>query len=138
MSDTVKLFVYGTLQPKGHLHKIVEPIIEKSIGATLHNYALYKHPLGFYPEITKDPSRIVKGTLLIISTYNENFIDLMVMELEAGYALQIVNVRTEHGIVMPALCFVSAEKPKGFLIESGDWLRYAKMNSNREEQNWVD
>jgi len=129
MADTVKLFTYGTLQPRGSLNKFIRSITEKSIPATLHNYALYKHPVGFHPEITKDPTRLVQGTLLIISTYNETFIDLVVMELEAGYALQIVDIRTEHGIVMPALTFVAANKPKGFLIESGNWFEYERLNT---------
>lgn len=129
MSDTVKLFVYGTLRQGGSLHRIVKSIVVKSSLATLHNFALYKHPSGFFPQITKDMNRKVLGDLLVVSTYTEQFIDMMVMELQAGYSLQEVDVRTEHGIVMPALTFVAVQQPKGFLIESGDWLRYASLNA---------
>ncbi len=128
MKRMAKLFVYGTLQPKGSLHSMIRTIAQNYEPATLNNYALYKHPFGLYPEITKDPFRKVKGTLMDVQTNTEDFIEVLTMEVFAGYSVEVLEVRTEHGLLINALTFVATKEPKGILIESGDWLRYEKSS----------
>ena len=126
MKRMAKMFVYGTLQPKGSLHSMIRTVAQNYEPATLHNYALYKHPLGLYPEITKDLNRKVKGTLMDVQTNTEDFLEVLMMEVFAGYSVEVLEVRTEHGLLINALTFVASKEPKGFLIESGDWLEYEK------------
>jgi gamma-glutamylcyclotransferase (GGCT)/AIG2-like uncharacterized protein YtfP len=126
MKLMTKLFVYGTLQPKGSLHSMLKTVTESYEPATLNNYALYKPPLGLYPEVTKDVNRKVKGCLMNVQTNTENFVEVLMMELFAGYNAEVLEVRTEHGLLINALTFVANRTPKGFLIESGDWLAYEK------------
>lgn len=126
MKRVAKMFVYGTLQPKGSLHSMIRTIGENYEPAVLHNYALYKHPLGLYPEITKDLNRKVKGTLCDVRTNTEDFLEVLMMELFAGYSVEVLEVRTNHGLLVNALTFVANKTPKGFIIESGDWLEYEK------------
>ena len=126
MKRMAKVFVYGTLQPKGSLHSMIRTVAENYEPATLNNYALYKHPFGLYPEITKDLNRKVKGTLMDVQTNTEDFLEVLMMEVFAGYSVQILEVRTNHGLLINALTFVASKEPKGFLIESGDWLKYEK------------
>jgi len=121
-----KLFVYGTLQPKGSLHSMIRTVAQNYEPATLNNYALYKHPFGLYPEITKDLNRKVKGTLMDVQTNTEDFLEVLMMEVFAGYSVEVLEVRTQHGLLINALTFVASKEPKGFLIESGDWLQYEK------------
>lgn len=121
-----KVFVYGTLQPKGSLHSMLRTVTENYEPATLNNYALYKHPFGLYPEITKDLNRKVKGTLMDVQTNTEDFLEVLMMEVFAGYSVEVLEVRTNHGLLINALTFVASKEPKGFLIESGDWLQYEK------------
>ena len=126
MKRMAKLFVYGTLQPKGSLHSMLRTVTENYEPATLNNYALYKHPFGLYPEITKDLNRKVKGTLMDVQTNTEDFLEVLMMEVFAGYSVEVLEVRTNHGLLINALTFVASKEPKGFLIESGDWLQYEK------------
>ena len=126
MKRMAKLFVYGTLQPKGSLHSMLRTVTENYEPATLNNYALYKHPLGLYPEITKDLNRKVKGTLMDVQTNTEDFLEVLMMEVFAGYSVEVLEVRTQHGLLINALTFVASKEPKGFLIESGDWFQYEK------------
>lgn len=126
MRRMAKMFVYGTLQPKGSLHSMIRTVAQNYEPAVLNNYALYKHPLGLYPEITKDLNRKVKGTLMDVQTNTEDFIEVLMMELFAGYDVEVLEVRTQHGLLVNALTFVASNEPKGFLIESGDWLEYEK------------
>jgi len=121
-----KLFVYGTLQPKGSLHSMIRTVAQNYEPATLNNYALYKHPFGLYPEITKDLNRKVKGTLMDVQTNTEDFLEVLMMEVFAGYSVEVLEVRSQHGLLINALTFVASKEPKGFLIESGDWLQYEK------------
>ncbi len=126
MKRMAKLFVYGTLQPKGSLHSMIRTVAQNYEPATLNNYALYKHPFGLYPEITKDLNRKVKGTLMDVQTNTEDFLEVLMMEVFAGYSVEVLEVRTQHGLLINALTFVASKEPKGFLIESGDWLQYEK------------
>ena len=126
MKRMAKLFVYGTLQPKGSLHSMLRTVTENYESAILNNYALYKHPLGLYPEITKDLNRKVKGTLMDVQTNTEDFLEVLMMEVFAGYSVEVLEVRTQHGLLINALTFVASKEPKGFLIESGDWFQYEK------------
>jgi gamma-glutamylcyclotransferase (GGCT)/AIG2-like uncharacterized protein YtfP len=126
MKRMAKVFVYGTLQPKGSLHSMLRTVTENYEPATLNNYALYKHPFGLYPEITKDLNRKVKGTLMDVQTNTEDFLEVLMMEVFAGYSVEVLEVRTNHGLLINALTFVASKEPKGFLIESGDWLQYEK------------
>jgi len=126
MKRMAKLFVYGTLQPKGSLHSMLRTVTHNHEPATLGNYALYKHPLGSYPEITKDLNRKVKGTLMFVQTNTDEFLEVLMMEVFAGYNVEVLEVRTRHGLLIKALTFVAKDSPKGFFIESGDWLEYEK------------
>ena len=126
MKRMAKLFVYGTLQPKGSLHSMLQTVTNNYEPATLNNYALYKHPLGLYPEISKDLNRKVKGSLMDVQTNTDDFLDVLMMEVFAGYNAEVLEVRTRHGLLIKALTFVAKDLPKGFLIESGDWLEYEK------------
>lgn len=120
----LKVFVYGTLQPSGRLYDLIEPAVTNFESATLNNFAIYKSPYGLYPEAVKSVGRKVQGTLLLIDGRHRAFYDTMLMELEAGYSLQVVEVRTHHGIVLSALSFILANEPRGFMIEGGNWLEY--------------
>lgn len=126
MKRIAKMFVYGTLQPKGSLHSMIRTVTENYEPATLNNYALYKHPLGLYPEIAKDLNRKVKGTLMDVQTNTEDFLEVLMMEVFAGYNAEVLEVSTRHGLVIQSLTFVASQDPKGFIIESGDWLEYEK------------
>ena len=126
MKRMAKLFVYGTLQTKGSLHSMLQTVTNNYEPATLNNYALYKHPLGLYPEISKDLNRKVKGSLMDVQTNTDDFLDVLMMEVFAGYNAEVLEVRTRHGLLIKALTFVAKDLPKGFLIESGDWLEYEK------------
>lgn len=126
MKRMAKMFVYGTLQPQGSLHSMIRTCTENYEPAVLNSYALHKHPLGLYPEICKDLNRKVKGTLMDVQTNTEDFLEVLMMEVFAGYNIEVLEVRTRHGLLIQSLTFVSSKQPEGFIIESGDWLEYEK------------
>ena len=61
-----------------------------------------------------------------VQTNTEDFLEVLMMEVFAGYKAEVLEVRTRHGLLINALTFVAKDIPKGFLIESGDWLEYEK------------
>jgi gamma-glutamylcyclotransferase (GGCT)/AIG2-like uncharacterized protein YtfP len=125
------LFVYGTLQRAGQLYELIQPAVKSVEPVTLNNYALHKSLYGHYPLVLKDIDRKVKGELFVVDANHPRFNETMMMELKAGYSLKFLEVRTPHGILINALVFVGESQDASFLIEDGDWLKYAESLKTR-------
>jgi gamma-glutamylcyclotransferase (GGCT)/AIG2-like uncharacterized protein YtfP len=125
-----KLFVYGTLQRAGYLYDLISPAVQDVEPATLSNFGLYKNIYGNYPVVIKENNRKVKGELFTVDLNNPRFIETMMMELKAGYSLEILETRTPHGLLIRALTFVGNPDDAQFLIEDGDWLKYQEKTLN--------
>ena len=125
-----KMFSYGTLQRAGSLYDLIQPAVLSVELATLKHYGLYKSPFGMYPEAFPLEGRSIKGELLSIDANHPRFIETMMMELKAGYNLELNEVVTPHGLRIIALVFISHFPPTGYLIEDGNWLKHAESLQN--------
>ena len=117
--------------PGKYLLKLIYPAVIYVQPATLNNYALHKNIYGSYPLVLKDLNRKVKGELFSVNANHPRFIEVMMMEIKAGYSLQQLEIRTPHGILINALVFVGDSLDAGYLIEDGDWLKHAETLQNR-------
>lgn len=125
------LFVYGSLQRAGQLYDLIEPAVLSVEPAMLDGYGLYKSKFGYYPEASRLEGHSIKGELFSIDANHPRFIETMMMELKAGYNLEINEVRTPHGLLINAMTFIFAYEPTGYLIEDGNWLKHAQTLQNR-------
>lgn len=132
----VNLFVYGTLQRAGYLYELIYPAVINVQPATLNNYALHKNTFGDYPLVLKDVDRKVKGELFSVDANHPRFIEVMMMEIKAGYSLQMLELRTPHGLLINALVFVGDSRDAGYLIEDGDWLKHVESRQNRSIRDY--
>lgn len=124
-----KVFFYGTLQTEGSLYDLIFPAVKMCDPARLTHHAIWKSPYGLYPEAYPCKDREVKGTLFEIDITTPHWREVMLMELRAGYKLQYEQVLTPHGLLIPALTFIAKDEPRGFMIESGDFLAYCRSLS---------
>lgn len=120
----VKMFTYGTLQRAGSLYEIIRPAVLSVEPAFLDGYGIYRSRWGMYPEAFPLKGHSVKGELFDIDGNGLTFIETVMMEVRAGYKLEINKVRTPHGLLIDALTFIYREQPTGYLIESGNWLEH--------------
>lgn len=80
----MKLFVYGTLKRGFGLHTFIRDDWTRIGRATLHNYKMYKSPVGSFPIIMESEDGVVKGELyetddvdaLAVTDYVEGFPEL--------------------------------------------------------------
>lgn len=126
----VRLFSYGTLQRAGSLYELIYPAVMNVEPATLKDYGLYKSLFGMYPEAYPLEGHSVKGELFTVDANNPRFIETTMMELKAGYKLELNEVTTPHGLQIVALTFISCYEPNGYLIEDGNWLKHAEWLQN--------
>ena len=125
------LFVYGSLQRAGQLYDLICPAVKSVEPAVLEGYGLYKSKFGFYPEASPLEGHSIKGELFSIDANHPRFIETMMMELRAGYKLELNEVVTPHGFLITAMTFIFGYEPTGYLIENGNWLKHAESLQNR-------
>ena len=125
------LFVYGSLQRAGQLYDLIEPAVLSVEPAMLDGYGLYKSKFGYYPEACLLEGHSIKGELFSIDANHPRFIETMMMELKAGYNLELNEVVTPNGFLIRAMTFIYREQPTGYLIEDGNWLKHAQTLQNR-------
>jgi gamma-glutamylcyclotransferase (GGCT)/AIG2-like uncharacterized protein YtfP len=126
----VKMFSYGTLQREGSLYEIIRPAVLSAEPAVLEGYGLYRSRWGIYPEAFPLKGHSIKGTLFEVDANGLTFIETVMMEIRAGYKLEMNEVVTSHGMLINALTFIYREQPTGYLIEDGNWIRHAKYLQN--------
>jgi gamma-glutamylcyclotransferase (GGCT)/AIG2-like uncharacterized protein YtfP len=126
----VKMFSYGTLQREGSLYEIIQPAVLSAEPAVLEGYGLYRSRWGIYPEAFPLKGHSIKGTLFEVDANGLTFIETVMMEIRAGYKLEMNEVVTSHGMLINALTFIYREQPTGYLIEDGNWIRHAKYLQN--------
>lgn len=124
------LFVYGTLQRAGQLYELIHPAVRSVQPGMLEGYGLYKSKYGSYPEACLLKGHSIKGELLLIDANHPRFIETMMMELKAGYKLELNEVVTPHGLLIVAMTFIYGYEPTGYLIEDGNWLKHAESLQN--------
>ena len=122
----VKMFSYGTLQRAGSLYEIIRPAVLSVEPAFLDGYGIYRSRWGVYPEAFPLEGHSVKGELFDVDANGLTFIETVMMEVRAGYKLEMNQVRTTHGLMINALTFIYREQPTGYLIEDGNWLKHAE------------
>lgn len=123
----VRMFAYGTLQPQGSLYEIIRPAVLDCEPAVLEGYGIYRSRFGVYPEAYPLKGHSIKGTLFSINANGLTFIETVMMEVRAGYKLEMNEVVTPHGFLINALTFIYRDQPTGYLIEDGDWLKHARQ-----------
>lgn len=128
----VKMFVYGTLQREGSLYELIRPAVLSVEPAVLEGHGLYRSRFGLYPEAFPLRGHSVKGELFDINANGLTFIETVMMEMRAGYKLEVNEVVTSHGFLIEALTFIYREQPTGYLIEDGNWLRHMKYLENAQ------
>lgn len=126
------MFVYGTLQREGSLHELIRPAVLSAESAVLEGHGLYRSRFGFYPEGFPLPGHSIKGELFDINANELTFVETIMMEMRAGYKLEVNEVVTSHGFLIEALTFIYREQPTGYLIEDGNWIKHMKYLENAE------
>lgn len=125
--NQIKMFSYGTLQRAGALYSLINRAVKDVEPAVLEGYAIYKHPQGNYPEAFPLKGHSIKGELLTVDAEHPRFVETMMMELNAGYKMQIEEVVTPNGFLIRAVAFTAKTQPSGYLIEGGNWLESEKF-----------
>jgi gamma-glutamylcyclotransferase (GGCT)/AIG2-like uncharacterized protein YtfP len=125
-----RMFSYGTLQRAGALYDLIQPAVKDVEPAILEGYGIYKSRYGLYPEAFPLKGHSIKGELFTVDANHPRFIETMMMELKAGYNLELNEVVTPNGFLIRAMTFIYREQPTGYLIEDGNWLKHAKSFQN--------
>jgi hypothetical protein len=124
--STVPIFIYGTLRQGAIRHSWVQHDMVSRHDGKVEGYDLYMNASFDYPAMSKsrNGSHVVHGDLVWLRV-NNNFMDLVNMELEAGFQLNLVEVVIPQ-LAEPvlALCFAYPRKPRHdwTRVNSGDWL----------------
>lgn len=127
--NTIPLFVYGTLRKGFDLHDCIANAIvsEVSVGECHVRGTLYFCPGANFPVLSTTHTRDVTGDLYLVNPDHPNVRDTFLMELNAGYSLEWLDVyaRNTAQIITSAVAFTWKSSHVGPKIVSGD---YARLN----------
>lgn len=120
----LKYFGYGSLQPGAWNYPMLAPAVCNSRPARATGEIAYHAP-GSYPiaRFQTTPETVV-GTLFELDSRNDAWLNVLIMEVNAGYRLVSIVVDTEDGQKFDALAFeyrgsfVGKDK-----VPDGDWLK---------------
>lgn len=121
-----RLFVYGTLRPRGQAFPLVEPVVVRHQPAVLTGYSLVGEGHR-YPWCIESPGSEVAGELLWLREVQETLRRLDeyegVDEPEPEYVRAVADVLT-GAEVLPAWVYVGGSAVPGDVrpIDSGDWI----------------
>lgn len=121
-----RLFVYGTLRPRGHAFSLVEPVVVRHQPAVLTGYSLVGEGHR-YPWCIESPGSEVSGDLLWLREVEGTLRRLDdyegVDEPEPEYVRAVADVLTGDR-VLPAWVYVGGPAVPGDVraIDSGDWI----------------
>jgi gamma-glutamylcyclotransferase (GGCT)/AIG2-like uncharacterized protein YtfP len=116
----VAVFAYGTLRPGEGNSRWLQ--IESHTPGCVYGYGLYARPNGHYPWMVETQYTETKGDLIWVEP-GGSLLDIINMELRAGYEARIVRVYTETmDEPIPAIAFIYPPVPFGAdQVTSGDW-----------------
>ena len=120
--DNAPLFVYGTLRPGGRLFRQwIGPAVIDSEPAVAVGYALVTN--GSFPLMVKRPGEIVYGDLLWVDRRNIALTATMMMELSAGYDIDMIYVEGDSvNLPIPAMSFIWNHDHAGLpAVPYNDW-----------------
>lgn len=129
-TQTVWLFVYGTLRPGGRLSSLFrpgavvgDPIDGVETDGALHHVAGGSRRSPIYPVADFEQEGTVVGTLLLVRPHLIH--EIRQMELNVGYEERMILVRTANGVGhYRALAYHHPDTHAyGPRITSGDWRR---------------
>lgn len=124
--DIVPLFVYGSLRKGGVLHDSwLGDIVRDIEPATAAGYALFRPGQGWFPYMCRmdDNRGCTYGDLMWVKSGPE-LNELVRMEMNAGYEVDLVEVDASYTFTLPALTFVwQRPLPRGCeVVPHNDWL----------------
>ena len=135
MTDTITLFVYGSLRPGLPLWPWLEHTAEAVRDEATTHGALWMVKGGSYPWLTKGGEKNVVGTLVTVPV-DETFARLVNVEIGAGYELGFAPCWHE-GQVVNALLFRYPHVYEGFVRVPGqDWSTWTKRVEDYDPRDW--
>jgi gamma-glutamylcyclotransferase (GGCT)/AIG2-like uncharacterized protein YtfP len=124
--QTVPLFTYGTLRVGGHRHDWVKGIVVSSHQGKVEGYDLFASEHVDYPAMAKSrySNHVVHGDLYWLKV-GKSFLELVQMELNVGYHMNLVEVavpQLAEPVLALSFTFPRAPRHDWNRILSGDWL----------------
>lgn len=136
MPEVVPVFVYGSLLPGLHNHRMAVPAMaHEPIPAVIHGFELYSNSSDSYPYLMVGEGD-VKGAILFLRQ-GAHLMNIVGMEEGAGYDTRLIKADIEVGGVkqeVEVVAFILPEYRRHFVgrkVEDGDWARYFAQHGMR-------
>jgi gamma-glutamylcyclotransferase (GGCT)/AIG2-like uncharacterized protein YtfP len=125
--DLVPVFVYGTLRPSFNRASWLDSITVDTAQGFVTGFSLYKQDSLDYPfaVVSDNETDTVQGDLVVVK-YGQELVDLIEMEIAAGYVLREVpvwgkDVDPEETPITALMFIQETVSESAKLIESGDF-----------------
>lgn len=124
LSDLVPVFVYGTLRVgHGNFSWASDAVVYALIDCTAEGRIYFVTQDRGYPVAKFDETGTILGDVLWFDPKHPDYESVVQMEVNAGYELRPISVKTPQDGSMECQTFHYVHRPRGQRIMDGDWAK---------------